>query len=139
MYKSFFENHYNPPCSVSLLGLVKSVTHPDEVPRLTKETFSFLFPLTHLMVCHPSLHAGTKWVGKKARGEGSASPPKSLQMEQSLRRVTDTALPCDRVGEERITVGAKSFFIHPDSQDKALISQQAAAALKLLVVLVCFP
>lgn len=49
----------------------------------------------------------------------------------------DVALPCDRVGEESIAVGAKSFFIHLDSQDKALISQQALAALKLPVVLVC--
>ena len=36
----------------------------------------------------------------------------------------------------RIAVGAKSFFIHPASQDKALTSRQASAALKLPVVLV---
>lgn len=34
-------------------------------------------------------------------------------------------------------MGAKSFFIHPVKQDKALISQQVLAVLKLLVVLVC--
>ena len=33
-------------------------------------------------------------------------------------------------------MGAKSFFIHPASQDKALTSRQAPAALKLPVVLV---
>lgn len=84
-----------------------------------------------------------RWARKQEKQ--TLLPPKSPKMEQFLRRGNsflqgmDVALPWDRVRETRVAVGAKSFFTHPDSQDKALISQQAPAALKLLIVLTYSP
>lgn len=77
--------------------------------------------------------------GQESKRSRLCFPPESLQIEQFLRKGMVVALPRDRVGEEKTAADAKSFFIHPDSQDKALIPRQAPAVLKLPVVLMCFP